>query len=73
MRPPCLLKTQFSVVLKTNGPRIKSICRCILAHYLYTPLLYLRRLRYLQLQSASKGFWMFLRYLVVVLGGKNIK
>ena len=31
------------------------------------------RLRYLQLQSASKGFWMFLRYLVVVLGGKNIK
>lgn len=27
------------------------------------------RLRYLQLQSVSKGFWM---YLVVVLGGKTL-
>ena len=25
MRLPCLLKTQFSVVLKTNGQRITSI------------------------------------------------
>lgn len=47
--------------------------RCILAHYLYTPLLYLRRLRYLQLKSASKGFGCFWSYLVVVLEGKNIK
>lgn len=43
--------------------------RCILAHYLYTPLLYLRRLRYLQLKSVSKGFWMFLEVLSSCIRG----
>lgn len=43
--------------------------RCLLAHYLYTPLLYLRRLRYLQLKSASKGFWMFLEVLSSCIRG----
>lgn len=48
---------------------LKSICRCILAHYLYTPLLHLRRLSYLQLKSASKGFWMFLEVLSSCIRG----